>query len=153
MIMCLVKEVLNKGNTKLSYKTLDNKRGFLCHLTIVHDVIFPYLKGFDLNLCKHYHKRDEEGWKLTYLEWIGMLEYKVENRKLSHDEMLKICNRVWGEISKNPPKTLEICNMFKWCLWTLEHLVKPWSPPIIHVQSKEKKVFIYNFVDALEKVT
>ena len=46
---------------QLSYKRLERVRGFLCHMAMVYDSIFPYLKGFHLTLANHLPQRDDEG--------------------------------------------------------------------------------------------
>ena len=53
---------------------------------MVYETIFPYLKGFHLTLAQHLPKRDEDGWKLADLEWIGHVENKVENGTYSREE-------------------------------------------------------------------
>ena len=58
-------------NAMLEYKHLERVRGFLCHLAMTYDILFPFLKGFHLALCAHLPNRDEEGWKVKDLEWIG----------------------------------------------------------------------------------
>ena len=74
----LVEELENHfegdGNQKVEFKRLERVRGFLCHLAMTFDVIFPYLKGFHLTLSYHLPRRLEEGWKLSDLEYIGELE-------------------------------------------------------------------------------
>ena len=64
-----LKEDLGKNpKVKLSYKRLEKIRGFLCHLAMVYEILFPYLKGFHLSLAKHLPNRNEEGWKINELE-------------------------------------------------------------------------------------
>ena len=148
MIIWLVDEVLTKGNTTLCYKTLEKQRGFLCHLAMVYDVIFPYLKGFHLDLCKHYPKRDKEGWKMSDLEWIGLLESRVEEGRMSRKEMENLRDVQWGELARNPPTTVTVGEMFKKCLRALHRLFEPLEPPVVHVRSKRRGVAFYGFVDA-----
>ena len=45
---------------------------------MAYEVIFSYLKGFHLTLAKHLPQRDDDGWKLIDLDWIGHIETKVE---------------------------------------------------------------------------
>ena len=70
----------------LSYKKLERIRGFLCHMAMVYDSIFPYLKGFHLTLASHLPHRDDDGWKMTDLEWIAHLENKVESGDYSREQ-------------------------------------------------------------------
>lgn len=37
---------------------------FFCHMAKTFGPIFPYLKGFHLNMCGHLLQRNEEGWKI-----------------------------------------------------------------------------------------
>ena len=148
MILWLVDEIYNKGNDSLCYKTLERQRGFFCHLAMVYEVIFPYLKGFHLDLCKHYPKRDDEGWKMSDLEWIGMLETKVEAGKLSRREMEDLRDVRWGEVARHPPATVTVGPMFKQCLKALQRLFGPAQPPVVLVRTKKRKVALYGFVDA-----
>ena len=148
MIVWLVDEVLAKGNDTLCFKTLEKQRGFLCHLAMVYEVIFPYLKGFHLDLCKHYPKRNEEGWKMSDLEWIGSLESRVEEGKISRKEMENLMEVQWSEWVTNRPATVTVGVMFKRCLRALHTLFKPLEPPVVHVRSKKRRVALYGFVDA-----
>ena len=59
----------------------------MCHIAMVYDSIFPYLKGFHLILENCLPHRDDEGWKLTDLEWIGHLESKVDNGSYSREQV------------------------------------------------------------------
>ena len=71
---------------ELPYKVLERPRGFLCHLAMVYDMIFPFLKEYHLDLAKHLLHRDEEGWKLTDLNWIAHLETQVQEQRLTQIE-------------------------------------------------------------------
>ena len=77
----------NNPSALLPYKHLEKVRGFLCHLAMTFEVLFPYLKGFHLTLCSHLPKRDADGWKMKELEWIGYLEEEKESGKISDKEM------------------------------------------------------------------
>ena len=65
---------------------MEIQQGFLCNLVMVYDILFPFLKGYHLELANHLSKRDKEGWKLSDLEWISLLETKVESGKISRKE-------------------------------------------------------------------
>ena len=74
LVQELLDEITANPDTDFEFKRLERVRGFLCHLAMTFDLLFAYLKGFNLPLCKHFNKRDEDGWKLTELEWIGFVE-------------------------------------------------------------------------------
>ena len=61
----LVEEVIESSNWDLnkvlSYKHLERVRGFICHLAMTFDILFPFLKGFHLTLASHLPKRDKQG--------------------------------------------------------------------------------------------
>ena len=85
-------ELQKETDRKLDYKFLEQVRGFLCHLAMVYEILFPFLKGLHLTLANHLPKRDEEGWKMTDLHWIAHLESKVDAGKMAReeaDEMLR----------------------------------------------------------------
>ena len=68
LILDLQREIDENPQGPLSYKKLERIRGFLCHMAMVYDSIFPYLKGFHLTLASHLPHRDDDGWKMTDLE-------------------------------------------------------------------------------------
>ena len=82
----LKEELTIDPKKKLEYKRLERIRGFLCHLAMVYDILFPFLKGFLLTLSQHLPRRDKEGWKINDLQWIGHLEGKVEQGKMTRKE-------------------------------------------------------------------
>ena len=68
IVWALVVELKENPNKLLEFKRLERDRGFLCHMAMTFDQIFPYLKGFHLSLCSHLRQRNEEGWKTQELE-------------------------------------------------------------------------------------
>ena len=68
------------------------------------DIFFAYLKGFHLTLCQHLPKRNEEGWKLTDLEWIAYVEQQFDSNKISVDEKNSLLSQLPG--SSSPPPFL-----------------------------------------------
>ena len=53
LIRGLLDDLKQDLEAKLCYKRLERIRGFLCHLAMVYDPIYPYLKGFHLTLASH----------------------------------------------------------------------------------------------------
>ena len=47
-----------KKLSKLNFKYLEKIRGYLCHLAMTFNIIFPYLKGFHQTLCSYLPKRN-----------------------------------------------------------------------------------------------
>ena len=75
-----------KEQNTLTYKRLEQVQGFLCHLSMVFEVITPYLKGFHLILAKHLPQRDELGWKFLDSEFVGHVEGKVQDGIYSREQ-------------------------------------------------------------------
>ena len=73
MIKELEKDPCRDLKRQLSYKRLERVLVCVCHMAILYDSILPYLKDFHLTLAGHLPCRDEEGWKMAELEWIGHL--------------------------------------------------------------------------------
>ena len=84
--MALESKINANSNVMLEYKRLGRVRGFFCHLAMVYHIFFPFLKGFHLTLSQHLFQRDEEGWKLTDLQWIGYIGNKVESGTYTQTE-------------------------------------------------------------------
>jgi hypothetical protein len=74
------------GDGLLDYKRLEQIRGFLCHNSLTHAMVTPYLKGLHLMLASHHPGQDEFGWKMANKEWAAYLFESVENGKLTVDE-------------------------------------------------------------------
>lgn len=56
--MALMLELYKSPKTFLEFKRLERDSGFLYHMTITFDQIFPYLKDFHLNLCGNLRRRN-----------------------------------------------------------------------------------------------
>ena len=80
MILELQTEINGDKTKLLSYKRLEQIRGFFCHLALTYSILFPYLEGFHLTLSSHVPKRNDEGWKLNDLEYIAFVETQSEKQ-------------------------------------------------------------------------
>ena len=139
--------LLNKNKDEnLDYKHLERVRGFLCHLAMTYEILFPFLKGFHLALCAHLPRRDEEGWKLKDLEWIGFLEERISQGKLSEKEKSNLLDEQF-DFSK-APKQIKVGKRFRSCLEALEKFFSLTTPPIITDRSTKIQMAVYGFVDA-----
>lgn len=140
-----LQEILDKdANADLDYKLLEKIRGFMCHLGMTFPIIFPFLKGFHLVLSSHQRHRDEEGWMVTELEWIAMLEDQIDSGKISREDM----NDKLHEDHPTPPKSVKATKRFMWCLEALEKLFAQEKPPKVIVRSQKYLLLLYGFVDA-----
>ena len=106
------------------------------------------MKGFHLTLAQHLPQRDEEGWKLSDLEWIGHLEHRVEKGRMSREELnvLSQVERTNAEII--PEEHVKPVPRFYTCLDALGKLMEQENPPIVTVRSQNCSVLIYGFADA-----
>ena len=53
---------------------------------MVYKATYPYLKGFHLTLTSHLPQRNDEGQKITDLEWIGRIENKVDRGSYTREQ-------------------------------------------------------------------
>lgn len=128
----------------LEYKLLEKMRGYFCHLAMTYPLLFPYLKGFHLLLSSHQKRRNEDGWKISELEWIAELEVKVEKGLLTGDER----DNLLHEDQPIPPKHVQAIPRFVSCLKALKEFFAVKVPPSITVRSLHYLLLIYGFVDA-----
>ena len=144
LIQGLVDDLKQEPEAMLSYKRLERIRGFLCHLAMVYDPIFPYLKGFHLTLAAHLPNRNSEGWKISELEWIGYIEDRVEKgvyTRQEGDELVMVEDT-------SPPHMVKPVPRFITCLKVLALFLKEDTPPIVNVRSTSCLVIVYGFMDA-----
>ena len=116
-------------NAKLNYKLLEQVRGYLCHLAMTYEILFPYLKGFHLTLCSHLPLRNEEGWKMQELEWLGFLEQSKEKVRLTQFEIDETKSLKFDY--KNHPLQVQLVPRFHSCLTALSRFFEPDHPPVI----------------------
>ena len=147
MIEDLFRDINASSEVLLEYKRLEKVRGFLCHLAMTYEVFFPYLKGFHLTLSRHLSKRDDDGWKLNNLSWIGYVEQKLENGKITESER----DRLLDDRQNNdpqPPKMIKPVPEFHTCLTALRSFFVPEVPPWVHMRSSMVYMIAYGFADA-----
>ena len=131
----------------LNYKRLEQIRGFLCHLAMTHSVLFPYLKGFHLTLSSHLKNRDDEGWKLTDLDYIAYLEDKTEKQQLTDDEKERVVQSMPTSNPK-PPIFIKPVKLFFTCLEALDLFFRAETPPLVYVRTEKVFMAVYGFMDA-----
>ena len=139
-------EIKDNPECTFEFKQLERIRGFLCHLGMTFDIIFPYLKGFHLTLCSHLPRRNEEGWKRTDLEFIGFLEERFQSGRISSAEFELEMNRNFDP--KNQPKRIKPVPRFYSCLKALKLFFSVDSPPIVTHRSSNFHLLAYGFADA-----
>ena len=145
-ILELVNILAQNPQQELQFKKLEIIRGYLCHLAMTFEIIFPFLKGFHLTLCAHLPKRDEEGWKLSDLQWIGHIENQVEEKQISRVHAQELLQQHFDP--NNNPNFVKPVKRFKTCLKALEKLFSSETPPVITERSTKIDLLVYGFADA-----
>ena len=138
--------VYEKKQTKLDFKFLEKVRGFLCHIAMTFDILFPFLKGFHLTLCSYLPKRSGEGWKIRDLEWIAFLEQEKFEGRMTEQEVDSLLKFKYDP--KNRPHQIIPVPRFYSCLKALSTFFSTDDPPVITDRSSEVKLLVYGFVDA-----
>ena len=139
-------ESSQEGETWFEFNYLEKIRGFLCHLAMTYEILFPFLKGFHLSLCAYLPKRNESGWKIRDLEWIGFLEKSKLEGKMSQLEVEALLNFKYDP--NNRPKKIQVVPRFYSCLKALTSFFESESPPIVTDRTSQVQLLIYGFVDA-----
>ena len=128
-------KTLGLDNVTFDYKRLEVIRGFLCHLAMTYELLFPFLKGFHLTLLQYLPCRDEEGWKIKEVAWIAFC--RRENISLGDER-----------IDYAPPTVVKPVPRFFECLQALKTFFLPTIPPIVTDRSLQIFLVLYGFADA-----
>jgi hypothetical protein len=132
--------------TSLSYKELEQIRGYLCHLSHTYEILAPYLKGFHLILASHLEQRDGEGWKCTDRAWRAYVDAQVERGELTADVDLGL---VEGANNTGlPPKTVTPTAHLRDDVMALDQFFNLQSPLRMRDRSSKVQIVRYGFGDA-----
>ena len=143
----IASEIASDPNTEFEYKRLERVRGYLCHLAMTYDVFFPYLKGFHLTLTYNKFHCDEDGWKLSDLQWIGYVEQRFDSGKIDESEKERLLSGIPAS-SHSPPKFVKPMQQFYTCLNALQKFFSKPSPNLVHMRSTKVYLLAYGFADA-----
>jgi len=135
-----------KKLSTLNFKYLEKIRGYLCHLAMTFDLLFPYLKGFHQTLCSYLPKRNEDGWKIHDLEWLGFLEQEKLSGRMTEAEAEDLINFKYDP--KSRPKSVKLLPRFYTCLEALTQFFIKEDPPKVTERSANVSLLVYGFVDA-----
>jgi hypothetical protein len=145
----------------VSYKRLEEVRGFLGHLAMTYDLIATYLKGFHLTLSSIHPNRDKEGWKMSKREWISFLWDARDKGNLSadqfgemFDEAIRTDHPAWTKGDKPvrpPPKEIQVVPRLHLDLKALESLLEAETPAEVLVRASRVFAVLYGFADASGK--
>ena len=115
---------------KLEYKRLERIRRFLCYLAMVNDNFFPYSKSFHLTLSQHLPRQDDSKWKMNDLQWIGHIQGKVGQGKMTREEAdLSLVSPSGRDTA--PEKFMTPGPRFHSCIRAFEDFFNSDEPPII----------------------
>jgi len=142
-----IKSCLDQNSDyEFNFKYLEQVRGFLCHLALTFDIIFPFLKGFHLILCRHLPQRNEEGWKINEMEWLAYLEEAKAKGSMSSEEVNQMLDFKYDP--KLRPSKVKSLPRFIQSVNALATLFKQEEPPVITVRTSNIQFIIYGFADA-----
>jgi hypothetical protein len=122
---------------ELSFKGLEQKRGFLVHVQRTYPCITPYLKGFHNTLDSWRPQRDEEGWKL-----------QSEPVQLAWNPDAESWDFTRPPSASTPPSTVKAVPRLASDLRCLQRLFSDPTPPLRLVRANSVTVATYGFVDA-----
>ena len=101
-----------------------------------------------MNLSSHLPRRDEEGWKIDELEWIGHLHSKLSSGKLSPEEVAEQIKLLNPGLTVTPPKRIKPVPRFFSCLVALEKFFQCNTPPRTIERTNKVILLLQGFVDA-----
>jgi len=142
-----IKQLLQDNSEHdFDFKYLEKVRGFLCHLALTFEIIFPFLKGFHLTLCNHLSHRNYEGWKVNDMEWLAYLEEAKTKGLMTPADIDHLMNLKYDP--KLRPKTVKALPRFIKSVDALHSLFSCEEPPSVTVRTADVQFIVYGFADA-----
>jgi len=142
-----IKELLSKcPDHDFDFKYLEQVRGFLCHLALTFEIIFPFLKGFHLTLCSHLTHRNYDGWKINDMEWLAYLEEARNKGIMTSSDIDHLLNIKYDP--KSRPKSVKALPRFVKSINALHSLFNCDDPPSVTVRTRDVQFIVYGFADA-----
>lgn len=146
----ILKRFAEEEDPSFDYKSLEQIRGFLCHLSMTFDPITPLLKGLHLTLAAHVPGRNEEGWKLSDNAWIAFVHARIAEGSMSDQD---------GEAAlhppeydpKNVPKSVKGVARLMQDFTSLQEVFEAPKPPLVTVRALTVYHILYGFGDASGK--
>ena len=133
----------------LSYKRLEQVRGFWCHISMTYPIFTCYLKGMHLLLASHWPGRDEDGWKIPDNQYVAFLYKKYEKGNLSEDELHSLLNSTDQGTIATPTK-VKATSILLSDLKALEILLAVEEPPQAVHRTTEVISLYYGFLWTLQ---
>jgi hypothetical protein len=123
----------------MNFERLESAAGYMCHLSMTHEVFRPFLKEIYLMLNSWRVQRDKDGWKVPDNRWMAFLAGCEDNGEpvMSHDA--------------DAPATVKATPSLKDGVEALRELLAPELPPRLMVRSVRTLFVVYGFGDASGK--
>jgi hypothetical protein len=134
---------------ELHYKDLEITKGFLVHLSMTFDWLTHHLKGLHLSLADHLPGRDNEGWKLTEVELLSYLSFKVEKGLMTQEEVNDLIKQEDSKVVTPVPKTVKLTQHLRDDLFALKEFFELPVPQQIRARRQSVHLLLYGFADAL----
>ena len=142
-----ISAVMECNSSDLSYKYLEQVRGFLVHLSMTFENVKPYLKGLHLTLSSHLPQRDLRGWKRGDKDWLRYVAHEVETGRMTPEGAHEALHP--PEFADIPiPESVAPLPMMKSDFSVLLKLFESSSPPKVTVRCSKIFYVLYGFADA-----
>ena len=115
---------------------------------MVYDVFYPFRKRSHLTLSQYLSQRDEDGWKLTYLQRIGHAEDRVKRDVYTRSETDVLIALMNNLEQIEPDKLVKPVPRFTQGLKELLEFMASDTPLIIVVRLALLVLLLYEFLDA-----
>ena len=142
--------VMEDNSADLSYKYLEQVRGFLVNLSMKFvkcQAISSYLKGLHLILSSHLPQRDMRGWKRGDKDCLLYVAHEVETGRMTQEGAHQALHT--PESTDIPiPESVAPLPMMKSDFSVLLKLFESSSPPKVTVRCSKIFYVLYGFADA-----
>jgi hypothetical protein len=145
--LILEKMIANPVDCSLSYKYLEQLRGFLVHLAMTFEFLKPYLKGLHHTLAYHLGKRDKLGWKRGERDWIIYVSHQVESGEMTQDEAFQALHPPDFEDIQTPASVCPLQRMREDFVVMNEFFAAD-TPPVVLLRCAKILYILYGFADA-----
>ncbi|KAL7559822.1 hypothetical protein ACA910_003985 [Epithemia clementina (nom. ined.)] len=119
--------------SSIDRKALEQTRGFLVYITLTYGVMTPYLKGLHLILESWRLDRDEDGWRMTPMEFATFIH---EHRH----EWTGNCHEGKSEEQATPPCQVAPVPRLKGDIEALSQLTEAENPPRVLVRLRQTAI-------------
>ena len=98
MVEATWQEWKTSTDSKVDFKEMEKRRGFLVHLMMTFKFITPFLKGWHLTLDSWRPCRDKDGYKIRYTEWRDIMLHTLDGLEhMRPDDLDNFLNEMYAE--------------------------------------------------------